>query len=69
VAEREQLRATEADLDQRVAALAAARGSTPAEMYQSLEQGKRLRELERSITEEKVFAWLLQQSTVNEVRS
>ncbi len=34
------------------------------ELYASLEKAKRLRDLERSLTEEKVFAYLLSQSTV-----
>lgn len=61
------LHATEADLDAKVAELAAARGVEPGKLYASLQQGKRLGELERSITEEKTFAWLLAQSTVTEV--
>lgn len=69
VAERESLRATEAEVDQRVAAIAAARGRPPAEVYRSLEQAKRLAELERGLMEEKVFAHLLAQSTVKEERS
>ena len=35
----------------------------------SLQKAKRLRELERAITEEKVFDFLLSQSTVEEVKS
>ena len=66
VAEREGLKATEADLDARIARIAEQRGSDPAKVYASLEQAKRLPELERSLTEEKVFAWLLAQSTVTE---
>jgi trigger factor len=69
VSEQQQLRATEAELDERIASIAGARGSSPAEVYKSLEEAKRLPELERSITEEKVFAYLLSQSTVTEVRS
>jgi trigger factor len=69
VAEREGLKATETDLDARIARIAEQRKSTPAQVYASLEQAKRLPELERSITEEKVFAWLLSQSTVSEVGS
>jgi trigger factor len=65
-AEREGLRATEAELDERIARVAAARGSSPAEVYKSLQQANRLSELERSITEEKVFAFLLGQSTITE---
>lgn len=64
VAEQAGLRATEAELDERIAAIAAARGASPAEVYKSLEEAKRLPELERSLTEEKVFAHLLAQSTI-----
>jgi trigger factor len=66
VATAQNLRATEGDIDTRVAALAAARGMEPGKLYASLQQHHRLAELERSITEEKVFTWLLQQSTVTE---
>ncbi len=69
LAERENLRATEADLDARIAAIAAQRGVEPAKVYASLEQAKRLPELERTLTEEKVFAWLLGQSTTSEAGS
>lgn len=61
------LRATESDLDARIAEMAAARGTEPGKLYASLEQAKRLGELERAITEEKTFTWLLGQSTVHEV--
>lgn len=60
------LRATEADVDARVATLAAARGVEPGKLYTSLQQNNRLADIERSLTEEKVFAWLLAQSTVTE---
>jgi trigger factor len=66
VAEQNSLRATEAEIDERIARIAAARGSTPAEVYKSLQQANRLNELGRSITEEKVFAFLLGQSTINQ---
>jgi trigger factor len=69
LAERENLKATEADVDARIARIAEARGSTPGAVYASLEKAKRLDELGRSITEEKVFAWLLPQSTVSEAGS
>ncbi len=69
LAERENLRATEADLDARIAKIAGQRGSEPAKIYASLEQAKRLPELERTLTEEKVFAWLLDQSTTSEAGS
>ncbi|MGQ0703389.1 MAG: trigger factor [Gemmatimonadales bacterium] len=66
LAEREQLQASTAEVDARIARIAEQRGSDPAKVYASLEQAKRLAELERSLTEEKVFAWLLPQSTVTE---
>jgi trigger factor len=66
VAAAQNLRASEGDIDARVAAMAGAREMEPGKLYASLQQHHRLGELERSITEEKVFAWLLQQSTVTE---
>ncbi len=63
------LRATEAELDARVAELAAARGVPTGELYGSLQKANRLPELERAITEEKAYAHLLQQSTIDEVKS
>jgi trigger factor len=69
VVEANGLRATEAELDQRVGELAAARGVPAGQLYGSLQKNNRLPELERAITEEKAFAWLLQQSTIDEVKS
>ena len=69
VVEANTLRATEAELDQRVAELAALRGVAAGELYGNLQKNNRLSELERAITEEKAFAWLLQQSTIDEVTS
>ena len=66
VAEQQSLKATEAEVDARIARIAEQRKATPAQVYTSLEQAKRLPELTRSITEEKVFAHLLSQSTVTE---
>jgi trigger factor len=63
------LRATEQDLDARIAKLAEARNVPASQLYASLEKSKRLPELERAITEEKVFDFLLPQSTVEEVKS
>jgi len=64
IAEREGLTATEADIDDRVAEVASKRGSNPSEVYASLQKAGRLREIERSITEEKVFTWLKERNTV-----
>ncbi len=62
------LRATEADLDERINTMAVVRGVPAGQIYASLEKSKRLGELERAITEEKVFDFLLKQSTVEEVK-
>jgi trigger factor len=64
LSEREKLAATEKDLDERIAALAEKRGTQPGTLYASLEKAGRLKELERSITEERVFAWLFEQNTI-----
>jgi len=66
VVEHHQLRATEAELEERLRELAERRGTTAAELRASLEKAKRLRDVERSLTEEKVFAFLLSQSTVEQ---
>jgi trigger factor len=63
------LRATEAELDERVNAIASARGTPAGQVYASLQKANRLQELERSVTEGKVFDFLLQQSTIEEVTS
>jgi trigger factor len=63
LATRESLAATEKDIDERVAALAAKRGTEPGTLYASLQKAGRLEELERGITEERVFAWLFERNT------
>ncbi len=63
------LRATEAELDERVNAIASARGTPAGQVYASLQKANRLQELERSVTEGKVFDFLLKQSTIEEVTS
>jgi trigger factor len=69
VVERQGLRATEAEIDARIAAMAEARGVSAGELYGSLQKANRLAELERGITEEKAFEYLLQQSTVEKATS
>jgi trigger factor len=64
LADREKLAASEAELDDRVAELAARRGTDVGQLYASLQKAGRLKEIERGITEEKVFKWLLDQNTV-----
>ena len=62
--EQQGLRATEAEIDARIAAMAETRGVSPGELYGSLQKANRLAELERGITEQKAFDFLLQQSPV-----
>jgi trigger factor len=69
VVEANGLRATEAELDARIAQMAEARGVPAGQVYGSLQKANRLPELERAITEEKVFGFLLKQSTVDEVKA
>src|SRR5918994_1930432 len=64
IVEQQGLRATEAEIDTRIAAMAEARSVSAGELYGSLQKANRLAELERGITEEKAFEFLLQQSTV-----
>jgi trigger factor len=64
IAETEGLKATEADIDDRVAEVAAKRNADPSQVYASLQKAGRLREIEASITEDKVFAWLLERNEV-----
>ena len=64
IAEREKLTATEADVDDKVNEAAQARNLNPGQLYASLQKAGRLQEIERGVTEEKVFKYLLEQSTV-----
>jgi trigger factor len=64
VVEHHGLRATAAELDARLQEVAGRSGKTAAELRASLEKAKRLRDLERGLTEEKVFTFLVSQSTV-----
>ncbi len=64
LAEREQLKATEADIDERVAEMAAKRNADVSHVYMSLQKAGRLKEIEQSITEDKVFGWLLERNEV-----
>ncbi len=64
IAEREGLAATEADIDDRVADVAKRRNADPGQVYASLQKAGRLKEIERSITEDKVFKWLTERNDV-----
>ncbi len=66
VAEHADLKATEEEVDERIAAIAKQRNTEPAKVYSSLQKAKRLGELERGITEEKVFAHLMAQSNITD---
>ena len=64
IAEQHQLAATERDVDDRVAKVAEQRGSDPGQVYTSLQKAGRLPEIERSITEDKVFEWLIARNEI-----
>ena len=64
VAENEKLNATEAEVDDHIAETAAKRKANVAEVYASLQKAGRLREIERGITEEKVFKWLMERNAI-----
>jgi trigger factor len=64
LAEREKLASSESELDDRITELASRRGTDAGQLYASLQKAGRLKEIERGITEEKVFKWLFDQNTV-----
>jgi trigger factor len=66
LADTQGLRATEAELDERIEHLAAKSGASTAEVYARLQKAGRLEVMEREITEEKVFAFLKEQSEIQE---
>jgi trigger factor len=68
VIEQQGIKVTEEELDARIAQQAGARGVSAGELYGQLQKAGRLQEIERSIGEEKAFAWLLEQSTVVEAK-
>ena len=64
LAEQQLLTASEKDVDDRVASVAAQRGADPGQVYASLQKAGRLQEIERSITEDKVFEWLIARNEI-----
>jgi trigger factor len=64
LAEQQSLAASEKDVDERVAKVAEQRAADPGQVYASLQKAGRLAEIERSITEEKVFEWLTARNEV-----
>ena len=66
IAARERLAAAEKDVDDKVAELAAKRGADTGQVYAALQKAGRLREIERGITEDRVFEWLLSRNSVEQ---
>ncbi|HVT40618.1 MAG TPA: trigger factor [Gemmatimonadaceae bacterium] len=66
IATREKFAATEKDVDDRVTEMAVKRGGDPGKLYAALQKANRLREIERGITEDRVFEYLLSKSTVEQ---
>lgn len=64
LAEREKLTASERDIDDRIGEQAAERKMDPGQLYAALEKGGRIKDLERTITEDKVFKWLMDQNDI-----
>jgi trigger factor len=66
VARAQGLRATEEEIDDRVAEVAKRRNAPVGEVYSQLQKSGQLKELEQRITEDKVWEHLLSQSTITE---
>jgi len=66
VAESRNLRATEEDVDGRIEEIARSNNTEPGEVYARLQRAGRLEQLEREITEGKVFEFLKSQSTTTD---
>jgi trigger factor len=64
IADQEGLSATQDEIDARVEEVAAAHGRSPSEVWLQLEKSGQLEILEREITQDKVFTFLLGQNTV-----
>jgi trigger factor len=64
IAERESLAATEKDIDDRLSEQAEKRGINPGQLYAQMEKSGRLKEIERSLTEDKVFKWLIERNEI-----
>lgn len=66
IAEQEDLRASQDDIDARVADLAGRHGRSESDVWLALEKSGQLESLEREITEDRVFEYLEQQNTVSQ---
>ena len=65
LAERESLAASASDVDARIEEMAKARNVDPGQVYAQLQKAGRLQEIERELTENRVFAWLLEKNPVS----
>lgn len=66
LADTQELRATEDEIDERVEEIAEKAGESPSQVYAKLQKAERLEALEREITERKVFDFLKSQSKITE---
>jgi trigger factor len=64
IAETQNLRATDDEIDERVEEIAASNDTSPAEVYARLQKSGRLEQLEGEITERKVFDFLMSKSKI-----
>jgi FKBP-type peptidyl-prolyl cis-trans isomerase (trigger factor) len=64
LADRENLRATQDEVDARVERIAQENDRSPSDVWLELERSGQLQSLESEITEEKVFEWLRSRNTV-----
>lgn len=64
LAERESLTASTSDVDARIEEIAKTRNIDAGQLYSQLQKGGRLQEIERELTEERVFNWLLEKNPV-----
>jgi len=65
LAERESLTASASDVDARIEEMAKARNADPGQVYGQLQKAGRLQEIERELTETRVFAWLMERNPVS----
>ena len=64
ISDAETLKASESEIDDKITSMAEKRGVNPGQLYASLQKAQRLNELERGITEDKVFKWLFERNTI-----
>jgi len=65
LAERESLTASASDVDARIEEMSKARNADPGQVYAQLQKAGRLQEIERELTETRVFAWLMERNPVS----